>query len=295
METAWFIGTIRDEPQNERGKGQSTFDLAVPITEKEHRALREAERAIREALGGVLFRLVFANHRALKDQEARMLELLTRRDRRGFDWIPEQHLQTTLALANWLTSVRWLLDHTETRLAHEPDKLKQFEDATSREFDGHFAYRFAYNLRDYATHCDFPPVSMHVESRLVGADERADSLSIGLEPGHLLNASFTWKPRVRSDLIARSEPIDLVPLVDEAMACIERVMKAIIAVEIPDRREAARVIVDAVERLPEDALENGAAPVLFAAESEGNNIRSVSPTPLPVTAAWDILNASPSR
>jgi len=224
-----------------------------------------------------------------------MLELLTSRHRRGFGWVPEQRLQTTLALANWLTSVRWLLDHTETRLAHEPDKLKQFKDATSQEFDGHFAYRFTYNLRDYATHCDFPPVSMHVESRLVDADERIDSLSIGLEPGSLLNASFDWKPRVWSDLIARSEPIDLVPLVDDAMACIERVMKAIVAVDIPDCRDAARVIVDAVECLPEDALENGATPVVFTAEIEGNNIRSVSPTPLPITEAWDILNASPSH
>jgi hypothetical protein len=294
MQTEWFIGTITDDPQD-GGKGQPTFDLTVPITEKEHRELREAERVIREALSGVLFRLVFANHRALKAQEARMLELLTRPDRRGFGWVPEQHLQTILALANWLTSFRWLLEHTKTRLAHEPDKLKKFKDATSQEFDGNFAYRFTYNLRDYSTHCDFPPMSMHVESRVVGANDRVDSLGIGLEPGPLLNASFDWKARVRSDLIARSEPIDLVPLIDEAMVCIERVMKTIIAVDTPDRREAARVIADGVNRLPDDAHESGAAPMLFAAEIEGANVKSISPTPLPITEARDILNSPECR
>jgi len=101
MGTEWFIGTIRDEPPNERG---TVADLAVEITEEEHRALREAERVIREAEGGLLFRLVFANHRALQDCEARMLELLTQPGRRGFGWLPELQLNITLALANWLTS-----------------------------------------------------------------------------------------------------------------------------------------------------------------------------------------------
>jgi hypothetical protein len=294
METEWFIGTIRDDPPGERGERHSTFDLAVQITEEEYLALSDAERVIREALRGVLFRLVFANHRALKEQEARILELLTHRDRRGFDWLPDQHLQTTLALANWLTSVRWLLDHTKSRLAHEPDQLRHFEDAARREFDEHFAYRFMYNLRDYATHCDFPPVSIGVGSRLVRSTERVDNLSIRLDPGHLLKSPFDWKSLVAADLKTRSEPIDLVPLVDEAMACIERVVVAIVAVDDRDRREAAQLIMDAVERLPEDALENRAVPILFAAEVEGENTKSVSPIPLPIIEAREMLGLEQS-
>jgi len=104
METEWFIGTIRDDPPSERGEGYPTLDLAVQITEEEYLALSKAEGVIRETLRGVLFRLVFANHQALKDQEARILELLTRPDRRGLDWLPDQHLQTTLALA---TEIHW--------------------------------------------------------------------------------------------------------------------------------------------------------------------------------------------
>lgn len=292
METEWYVGTIKDRLPDESGEHDPLFDLAVPISEEEHRALREAERVVREAERGVIFRLVFANHQALKVHEAQMLDLLTRPDRRGFEWLPEEHLQTTLALANWLTSVRWLLDHTAKRLAHETQKLKQFDDARQREHFDHFAYRFTYDLRDYATHCDLPPISMKVESTAVGADKRTDSLNMQLDPGYLLSTWNGWYPRVKSDLMAHSEPIDLIPLVDDAMACVERIMKAILVAESPDILRAAQLIIDAVKRLPEDAAENDAAPMLFEAQIDGENIRNLSPTPLPITSARAMLGAA---
>jgi hypothetical protein len=237
----------------------------VPISEEEHRVLREAEGVVREAERGVVFRLVFANHRALKDHETRMLDLLTRPDRRGFGWLPEQQLQTTLALANWLTSVRWLLSHAEKRFGNDAEKLKRYEDATHLEYDNHFAYRLAYALRDYATHCDFPPISMRVETKAVGGD-RIDSLSMRLDPVHLLNAWNGWKTQIKRDLEARSEPIDLIPVVDDAMACVERIMKAILIAESAEITGAAQLIIDAVNRLPEDAPEHNAVPMLFEAQ-----------------------------
>lgn len=293
MEREWFIGTVADDPLDEHGHRHSTFDLAVRISEEEHEALKEAANSIQRTLRGVLFRLVFANHRALKDHEARMRELLTGGDRRSANW-GEAHIQTQVAFANWLGSVRWLLDHAKTRLQDEPDKLKQFEDVTRREFDRHFAYRLTYKLRDYTTHCDLPPLSMHVESRAVGAGERTDTLTIQLRPGDLLNAWDRWGTHVKRDLTGRSEPIDLMPLVDEAMACIERVMLAIISADAREHQAAARLVVDAVKRLPQGALEDGPLPVLFAAEMEGDSIKNVSPTRLPVTEARDMLNPPPA-
>jgi hypothetical protein len=76
----------------------------VEITEDEYRELVDAERIIREAVRGILYRLVFANYRALKDQEARILGLLTSEQRRGFLWLPGEHIGITLAFANWLIS-----------------------------------------------------------------------------------------------------------------------------------------------------------------------------------------------
>ena len=282
MESEWYIGTMRD--------ADFVVDLAVPITRSDHEALREAEKVIREALGGMLFRLVFANHRALQDVEARMLEQLTRPDRQGFAWGPNEGIQLTLALANWLTSVRWLLDHTLSRLHDEPERLKRVQAAMNREFDGQFAYRFTYKLRDYVTHCDLPPISIHVSSKMVGPEEREDSLSLQLIPEALLAAWDGWKSHVKNDLTARTEPIDLIPLVDEAMESIERVMMAIIAEDVPRFRAASQRVVDAVDRLPADALEAGAAPIV--AEVDAGTVRTLSPTPLPIAEARDILKQS---
>lgn len=81
METEWYIGTMRD--------ADSLADLVVPIDQGEHEALRDAETVIRKALGGMLFRLVFVNHRAVRDLENQMIQRLRRPDRHGFAWAPD--------------------------------------------------------------------------------------------------------------------------------------------------------------------------------------------------------------
>src|SRR5258708_5708300 len=160
----WYIGTIKDEPSPANGPHRSTFDLAVQITEDEHEGLREAADAIRMTLRGVLFRLVYSNNQALRDLHGHLTELLAGEERRNVNG-PEAHIQLQLAFANWLGSVRWLLDHTKPRLHDDAEKLKQYESATRREFDGHFAYRLTYKLRAYTPHCDLPPLFIHVGSR----------------------------------------------------------------------------------------------------------------------------------
>jgi hypothetical protein len=295
METNWFIGTIKNAPPDEPGQRDTLVStLSVQITSEEHQALSEAERVIREAVDGLLFRLVFANHRAFRDHVARMLELLTRRDRQGFTWAPEEYLQTTLALANWLTSVRWLLDQSTAQLTDDPAKLGRVKEAMSREFDNYFSYRFTYKLRDFVTHRDLLPIAMHVSSRLVSDKEREDSLSLQLDPAYLLTASKKWGGPVTKDLEERTEQIDLVPLVDDAMESIERVMAVVLAQDVPTYQEAARLIVETLDRLPDDALEGDASPVLFVAQTDEEGvIRHLSPTPLPFTEARDFLTPPP--
>jgi hypothetical protein len=289
MGMEWYIGTIKDEPSPADGSRHSTFDLAVQIAEDEHEELRDAANAIRMTLRGVLFRLVYSNHHTLHDLHDRLQKLLTSDERRSVNW-GEAHIQIQLVFANWLGSVRWLLDHTKTRLHDEPEKLQQYETATRTEFDGYFAYRLTSKLRDYTTHCDLPPLFMHVESRLDPSAGRVDRLEIQLRPDELLSSWSSWGAPVTRDLRAMSEPIDLMPLVDEAMACVERMMLVIIAADAHEHRALAQKVVDAVERLPEKAGQDGAVPMLFAADIDGDSITNVSPTPLPIDFARDMLN-----
>ena len=226
-------------------------------------------------------------------QVAVALELLTRPDRKGFAWAPQEHIQTTLALANWVTSVRWFLDHTKARLSNDPVKLERVEKAMNREFDNHFSYRFTYKLRDFATHRDLPPIAMDVSSRLVRDEEREDRLTLQLDPDYLLAAWKKWGGPVTKDLKERTEPIDLVALVDDSIESVERVMAAVLVEDTPIYQDAARLIVETVDRLPDDALEGDASPVLFVAQTDEEGlIRNLSPTPLPFTEARDFLTSS---
>lgn len=265
------------------------MNLELPVTEEEHQALQDAAWRVVNTLRGVLFRLVFGNHRALADQEENLRHRLGSEEQRTVNW-PEEHTRTQLAFANWLGSVRWLLDHTQTRLHDDPDRLKQFQDSTHREFDRSFAYRLMYKLRDYTTHCDLPPLWMHIESHAVGTAERTDNLAIQLQPEALLKSWHKWGAQLKNDLAARSEPIELMPMVGEAMACIERVMLAIIAGDLRADRAAAQLVIDAVERLAPEALDGQAWPTLFAADVEGTSVTNVSPMTLPIAEARGMLN-----
>jgi hypothetical protein len=86
------------------------------------------------------------------------------------------------------------------------------------------------------------------------------------------------------------DPIELVPLVDEAMASIGRLILIILTADVPNLQSSARQIVEAFERLPEEVLADRQAPMLFAIEIEESSVRRMTPTPLPISAAHQILN-----
>lgn len=287
MGNEWYIGSITVELSPNSGSRNSKINLAVKITKDEHDELCEAANAVRMTSQGVLFRLVFVNHQMLQNLYDQLLSLLTSDEQRSANW-DEAYIQLQFVFANWLGSVRWLLDHTKTRLHVEPEKLEQYEASTRREFDSHFAYRLTYKLRDYTTHCNLPPLFVHSKSKRDRSGGRIDRLEIHLRPDDLLNSWNGWGESVKRDLQALSEPIDLMSLVDEAMGCIERVMLRIVAVDIHKHRASAQKVVDAVERLPDEERQAGGVPMLFVVE--GDSTSSYRSTLLPVDDALNMLN-----
>jgi hypothetical protein len=74
---------------------------------------------------------------------------------------------------------------------------------------------------------------------------------------------------------------------------VERVMQAILVADAPVHMAAAHQVVTAVERLPPDTLEGGAAPMLIFAEVVNEtSIRRMSPFPLPIKDARQILDST---
>jgi hypothetical protein len=179
-----------------------------------------------------------------------------------------------------------LLDHTTKRVAHHPAKLQRFEEATHDAEHSHLVeYRLTYELRNYVMHCDFIPVEMHIASRNTQSG-REDYLTLQLRPEYLLESWSGWTPKVRSDLRSIQEPMELIPLVDAAMVCIERVMDAILVADAPEHLAADRQVVQAVERIPSADLEGGASPMLFSAQVRVDGFTDqVSPFPLPIQDA----------
>lgn len=291
METEWYVGTLREAQSSGPDAGETTVDLAVQISEEEHEELRTAEAVLWRSQGDEISALVVANHRALLDCEARIRERLTDPKRRGFTWLPAERTQVTVAFANWLSSVRWLLDHTRARYGSEPHIWKRIEDATHREFDNHFAYRFTYKLRDYVTHVDLAPISMTVSTRATGSGAREDFVSLHFVPAELLGLWDDWKARVTRDLRERTEPIELFSLVNDAMASIHRVMSDIFEEDLPEFQAAARILVSAADRLPPDSLEGDSPPFLFVARIDDDGVvRELKPSPLSINQARKVLS-----
>ena len=113
MAVKWFIGTtMRDSLDDEEGGRRFSVNLIVPLTEGEHEELKTAANHIRTSMRDAHFRLVFANRDELHAHFNSMAALLTS-GQRDVNW-GEKHLQTQVLFANWLGSVRWLLDHKES-------------------------------------------------------------------------------------------------------------------------------------------------------------------------------------
>lgn len=284
MGTCWYIGTSKVESDGAPGDSHWIDSLDVEIAEREYGELLAAVATIDSALRGVLFRLVFANHRAV-------LEVHEELESRSMDGaslgMQQLCVELRLALANWLSSVRWLLDHTEARLGSSEQKLRLFRTAASTEFDEHFAYRLAYQLRNYVTHQDLPPISVTSSTRRIAAAVES-TLTLTMSAEDLL-AWKGWTSRIRGELADRSDPIDVIDFVDAAMASVERVMHAIVVADDPEVCSAAQRVLSAARRLP-TPLGDDEQPMLFAAQLDETSIKTLSPTPLPVMDALNLLN-----
>jgi hypothetical protein len=116
---------------------------------------------------------------------------------------------------NWLTSTRLYLESERDSISRQgtADQVQTFLEVTRRVFDSSAAYRFLYNLRDYAQHCG-PPIGGLVVAR---DDDGSRSLVLYLSNNDLCQANFSWSKHAKQLLHDWPEQISLLPLVAEAM------------------------------------------------------------------------------
>ena len=116
-------------------------------------------------------------------------------------------------VTDWLTTSRLYLVSEEERLgalgAHAGDR---FRAAQHTSFDRSAAYRFLYNLRDYAQHSGPPLGALTIASD--GAGGRR--LSLVLNQTELRSAHFAWNRHAMALLDDWPAQFDLLPLIEEA-------------------------------------------------------------------------------
>lgn len=134
-------------------------------------------------------------------------------------------------LLNFLMSMRLYLDHTDHALVHRfgnaSSQHAAFKSACSGAYDGCFAYRFLYRLRNFAQHQGLPVGSFILSDSVTGEDEEGHSvmlkqgekrvyLSLRASPKTLAREYDGWS-KVRNELEAMTDDIDLVGQVRQCM------------------------------------------------------------------------------
>lgn len=154
-------------------------------------------------------------------------------------------------LRGFFSEFRVFLDYTQTKLKRryggDSGQLRAFKDACARQFDGNFAYRFVYGLRNYALHVNLPLNAMSLVSRKGRFDPEDSSthnqLRIEVDGDRLLR-EFDWRKDVRLGLKALPSTFALNPYIDEAMDCLEKIHLELFRAKLPVEKRAAECLLD---------------------------------------------------
>jgi hypothetical protein len=183
--------------------------------------------------------------------------------RSAIDFVLNRHL------LNFLGSMRFFLDHTQTRLTrHYGDKsvpLKTFKARTAQAYDTEFAYRFTYKLRNYAQHCAMPIGHLQLETKGGQGGQRGRSLILGFDISELLEqGDEVWGAPLKAELKALPVLLDVAPLIDRVLVELTAVSDAVEQSERPLLSSVAEIIVS----LGQPVVDAGGRPVVGVAKGK---------------------------
>lgn len=156
---------------------------------------------------------------------------------------------------NFLAAVRQLLDHTETRLKREyaesPEVFEVFRKHTVAAFDGVFAYRFIYKLRNFTQHCGAPVGVVNFETKAIGnAGMLMHTLHLLFDAEQLLrDGGDVWGP-VKADLRTLGSRFPVDPLPRIVTTELEAIWETVRQAERPHLEASAKVVLETVKNTP---------------------------------------------
>ena len=175
---------------------------------------------------------------------------------------------------NFLAAGTAFLAQTETqiRIVHGEGsaELDAWTVARNYAHATSFAYRFLYELRNFAQHSTLPLSSINVDAARAHVDApmafRADLL---MSRDGLLTTGYNWKKRLRDDIEQQQPTFEILPLVSQYMKDLRRLCLEAVKYEEARLANCARYLDVLRTKLQ---VPEGAIPVVFVGDSKSKEV-----------------------
>jgi hypothetical protein len=179
------------------------------------------------------------------------------------------------ALISISQKVTNLLSSTSAFLAHTDKQIQKVHGKGSAEWKiwdekrkdlhaGSFAYRFLYELRNFAQHRDLPFSSLNFTGERITEDAPMDfKMGALIRRDGLLNDGYDWK-KLRAEIQQQPAVFDLLPLISEYLCYLRQLCLEAVKPQF-ERLVLCHHYFDAVTRTLQ--IPAGAIPVIFVGES----------------------------
>lgn len=157
------------------------------------------------------------------DAVGRYAEEFAASGRLTFSEVLKMKADANRLLLNFLVITVTFVDHCRAEAKRESgedlEHLKTFEKATNAAYDGVFAYRFLWRMRNYFSHVSLP-LKPDVHVRDAGATEPNPRLSFYFDRDELLKAKRVWSGYMKKEMRKLPEKIYPAPLLAEMLECV---------------------------------------------------------------------------
>lgn len=148
-------------------------------------------------------------------------------------------IQLNRIFLNLLSSFRSFIDHAETTIARQDEKLiAAFKTAQATEYDSNDHYRLFWELRNFSQHCALPISGYKID--VVKSDNSLrfkTQLVPVIHSKHLLKNWDKWKPKVKQWLDSNAE-ISVKDLIHHVRESVLRIQGAFLGRDITSVKES---------------------------------------------------------
>jgi hypothetical protein len=251
-----------------------------------------------------LFEIFTGNLREFESLLLKVREGLEQKRISDRDLAPIQR-EADRRVLNVLTAMRTCLDHWETILTRRHGKdspeAARFKDACSREYDRHFAYRFAYKLRNYAQHCGLPVGDIRLVSRsrvflldpsggptkrMVSPSKDRDEAVFRFRRSDLLDEYDGWGT-LHAELAARHADIDVARQLRAMAQALNRINVKVLAISARRVRAHASYLRGLMELVRDE--DSRRVPIVFSFRHGARARSHIKLRHFPISQMRDLL------